>query len=338
MAGGIRQYFWVIDLVGIFFVAFFLAKITGVYLGRALEVQRSMGLVKAGTAAAAGFKKAELSEYKIIVDRNIFDMNPQGPKEGEGTTEEAQAGEPEQAQPTGEAVLTSLDVKVAGVLVVGDGRDARSSATILGGGAAAAPAAGKGGPAKGGGGGSGAKVYAVGSEESFAPGTKLTRVQPDRIEFVNNGRLEYAEVMSDKGVDIFGPPKREQVAAVEPTATKEAPKKDATVKAESPGKFTVDQREIDEAMQNLDKLYTEIRAVPNFSGGKVSGMKVLSVKNGSVFAKLGLRRGDVLQKINGMELDVKKGFEIFSQLKDQKQITLDLIRQGQPTTLDYEIR
>jgi type II secretory pathway component PulC len=46
----------------------------------------------------------------------------------------------------------------------------------------------------------------------------------------------------------------------------------------------------------------------------------------------------VLQKINGMELDVKRGFEIFSQLKEQKNITLDLIRQGQPTTLDYEIR
>ncbi|MFA4875517.1 MAG: hypothetical protein WC690_09295, partial [bacterium] len=114
--------------------------------------------------------------------------------------------------------------------------------------------------------------------------------------------------------------------------------KDALVKTEAPGKFTVDQKEVDDALQNLDRLYTEIRAVPNFSGGKVSGMKILSVKNGSLFSKLGLRRGDVLQKINGMELDVKKGFEIFNQLKEQKTITLDLIRQGQPTTLEYEIR
>ncbi|HPM41693.1 MAG TPA: general secretion pathway protein GspC, partial [bacterium] len=76
----------------------------------------------------------------------------------------------------------------------------------------------------------------------------------------------------------------------------------------------------------------------NFSGGKVSGMKILSVKGDSIFAKLGMRRGDVLQKINGMELDVKRGFEIFNQLKDSKNIQLDLIRQGQPTSLEYEIR
>ena len=55
-------------------------------------------------------------------------------------------------------------------------------------------------------------------------------------------------------------------------------------------------------------------------------------------ALLGMKRGDVLKKINGLELDVKKGFEIFNQLKDQSTITLDLIRQGQPTTLEYEIR
>ncbi len=92
------------------------------------------------------------------------------------------------------------------------------------------------------------------------------------------------------------------------------------------------------ALSNIDKLYTEIRAVPSFQGGKMSGMKILSVKRGSVFDKLGLRRGDVLQKINGMELDVRKGFQIFNQLKDSKAITLDLIRQGQPRTFEYEIR
>ncbi len=78
--------------------------------------------------------------------------------------------------------------------------------------------------------------------------------------------------------------------------------------------------------------------MPNFSGGKISGMKVLSVKNGSIFAKLGLKRGDILQKINGMDLDVKQGFAIFSQLKDSKNLTVDLIRGGQAQSFDYEIR
>lgn len=332
MGGGIRQYAWIIDLVGIFFIAFFLAKITSVYLGKTLEVQRSVAVVKGSEVAASERKLVDIADYRPIIDRNIFDSTIAAPAEGEAGAEGA-AGE-EAPQPTGEAVLTSLSINVMGVLVVGDGRDARSTATIAGGGGA--PAGGKPGEAAKGGGGSGAKVYAVGDEESFAPNTKLVRVAPDRIEFTNGGRLEYAEVLSEQASSIFGPPQREPVAAVEKAPAK--PEKESLVKAEAPGKFTVDQKEIDDAMQNLDKLYTEIRAVPNFAGGKVSGMKILSVKNGSIFAKLGLRRGDVLQKINGMELDVKRGFEIFNQLKDQKTISLDLIRQGQPTTVEYEIR
>jgi len=128
-------------------------------------------------------------------------------------------------------------------------------------------------------------------------------VAPYRIEFLNNGRLEYAELVGESGTDIFAPP------------TDAGP----TVAAKEPGPVTAEPLIAKE-------------------GGKMSGMKVLSVKGGSIFEKLGMRRGDILQRVNGSELDVKKGFEIFSQLKDSKTFTLDLIRQGQPKTLEYEIR
>lgn len=331
MGGGIRQYYWVIDLVGIFFCAFFLARVTSVYLGKAMEVKRSVGVLKASDIAPEDIERPSLAEYNIIEERNIFDSS-ETPKEGETPTEEGET--PEDVQETGEAVLTNLKVQVTGVLVVGEGTDSRSSATIVGGGAPKAePTRGKSRGKESA--SSGAKVYAVGDKESFAPNTELVRVQPDRIEFLNNGKLEYAEVLAE-GVDIFGPPQRAPVASAPSTAEKSD--KENVVREEGEGRFTVDKREVEDAVQNLDKLYTQIRAVPNFSGGKVSGMKVLSVKSGSIFAKLGLRRGDVLQKINGMELDVRKGFEIFNKLKEESSIRLDLIRQGQPTTLEYEIR
>ena len=255
-------------------------------------------------------------EYKIILERNIFDSTATPRAE----VAEGEAGKVvEEVIPTGEAVKTNLDITVIGVLVVGDGRDKRSSATIVSG--------GKGTP----------EVYAVGDEESFAPNTKLVMVAPDRIEFTNGGRLEYAEVGLEIGESIFGPPQRgETVAAVgeAPVAEEKAP----LIKMESGGKYTIDQAEIDNALSNLDRLYTDIRAVPNFSGGKVSGLKILSVRSGSLFARLGLQRGDILQRINGMDLDVRKGFEIFNQLKDQKSLTVDLIRQGTNQTFEYEIR
>lgn len=310
-----KQYSWLVDLVAVLFCSFFLAKITGVYLGKTLELKRSIGVLQTVEKGAVEVKKPDVSEYRIILERNIFDSTELPPEAaaagGEG------AGE---AVATGEAVKTGLDIGVIGVLVVGEGRDNRSSATIVGPG-------GKGG----------ASVYAVGDVESFAPNTKLTRIAPDRIEFLNSGRLEYAEVGGELGPSIFGPPPTGELVA---TATTPAERKEPAplVKAEGTGKFTIDQQEIDNAMANVDRLYTEIRAVPNFDGGKVSGMKILSVKGGSLFSKLGLQRGDVLQRINGIELDVRKGFEIFNQLKDQKSLTVDLIRQGSQQTFEYEIR
>jgi len=317
MGGIFKQYSWLVNLIAVLFCSFFLAKITGVYLGRALELKRSIGVLKTVEKGAVEIKRPDVSEYHIILERNIFDSTELPPEEAATGT-----GAPEQeAVPSGEAVKTSLDIKVMGVLVVGDGRDARSSATVVGTG-------GKGTP----------NVFAVGDVESFAPNTKLTRVAPDRIEFLNNGRLEYAEVGGDLGPSIFGPP---PTAAPVATATAPPAEKKETgplVKAEGTGKFAIDQKEIDNALSNLDKLYTEIRAVPNFVDGKVSGMKILSVKGGSLFSKLGLQRGDVLQRINGVDLDVRKGFEIFNQLKDQKSLTVDLIRGGSQQTFEYEIR
>jgi len=314
MSSIFKQYSWLVDLVAVLFCSFFLAKITGVYLGKTLELKRSIGVLKAVEKGPAETQRPDVTEYKIILERNIFDST-------ELPAEEGAAGEQaaEEAAATGEAVKTSLDIKVIGVLVVGEGRDSRSTATVVGPG-------GKGNP----------NVYAVGDVESFAAGTKLTKVAPDRIEFLNGGRLEYAEVGGELGPSIFGPPPVGETvaAATAPAEKKEGP----LVKAEGAGKFTIDQKEIENAIGNLDKLYTEIRAVPNFEGGKVSGMKILSVKGGSLFSKIGLQRGDVLQRINGIELDVRKGFEIFNQLKDQKTLTVDLIRQGSAQTFEYEIR
>ena len=74
MGGFFRQYAWVIDLVGILFCSFLLAKIAGVYLGKALEVKRSVSAVKAAEAEPAERRQVDISEYAVIVDRNTGEV------------------------------------------------------------------------------------------------------------------------------------------------------------------------------------------------------------------------------------------------------------------------
>jgi len=306
-----KQYAWAFHIAFVLVVSFFAAKIANVYLAGLLEVRTSIGVVKTAESPVDIAAVQNREAYDVIVERNIFDSS-----ESQSSQEEV-ASEGGSYVPGGEAVKTGLSIKVMAVLVIGEGKDKRSSTTVDSGGGSI-------------------DVYGVGDEKTFSPGVRLVQVKPDRIEFIRNSRLEYAELTEDSGESIFGPPKPLGGAVASKTAAS-APAGDAIAKV-AEGKFVIDQKEIDNAISNVDKLFTEIRAVPNFQDGKVSGMKILSVKPGSVFAKLGLKRGDVLNRINGVELDVRKGFEIFSQLKDQKNLSLDLVRGGSNQTVEYEIR
>ena len=307
-----KQYAWAFHIAFILIISFFAAKISNVYIANVLEVKTSIGVVKTKEAAVDIAAVKARGDYDVIVERDIFDSSETQSSQAETTATDEGA-----YVPGGEAVKTSLSIKVMAVMVIGEGKDKRSSTTVDS--------------------GSGnVDVYGVGDEKTFSPGVKLVQVKPDRIEFIRSGRLEYAELMQDTGETIFGPPKPIGTTVAAKT-TAPAPAGDAISKV-AEGKFVIDQKEIDNAITNMDKLFTEIRAVPNFQDGKVSGMKILSVKPGSVFAKLGLKRGDILNRINGVELDVRKGFEIFAQMKDQKNLSLDLVRGGANQTVEYEIR
>ncbi len=259
-------------------------------------------------------EESSIDDYAVIAERNIFNSAASGQVALSG-------GEvsPEQVGELGPAVKSSLDVKLLSALVVGEGTDRRSSATISG------------GKQKG------ADVYFVGDEKSFAENVRLTKVIKDRIEFLNGNRLEYVELEDfAKQKSIFA--KAEEVHGTGANLGKGGTEETATGVAAEENKIIVEQKAIDDALANLDRFYTEIRIVPNFKEGRVAGMKVLSVKPGSVVGKLGIRRGDILERINGQELDVKRGMELFNELKDQKSFSIDVVRGGQNKTLEYEIR
>lgn len=312
----LKQYLWVLNLVTILLCAYFSAKLTHLYIESKITVEPQTARPPSAPAETGPERRETppFSAYQVILDRNIFDATEQTPKAAEGVAET------QIPIPAGEAVKTGLNIQVMGVLVVGDGKDPRSSATVAGG-------TGR---------GASVDTYAVGDENGFAPNTKLVQVKMNRIEFLHSGRLEYAPFEEDVATSIFGPPPSDiKMAAATPSPPIQPGE---GIKQEGEGKFVIDQGEVQNALTNVDRLYTEIRAVPNFAGGKVSGMKILSVKQGSLFDKLGLQRGDILMKINGLELDVKRGFEIFNQLKDSTQLSVDLVRQGRNETFEYEIR
>lgn len=326
MSGLWKQYGWLGSVFFTLALSFFSAKIVGVYLASLLEVPRSIALVADEGGPVESPVVEDLGAYAVITERNVFDSSDEPTPEpcAEGDERPECQQQAVNQTPTGEAVKTSLPIKVLSTVVVGAGKDERSTAVVDAGGS------------------KGIDVYAVRDpDKSFGPGIVLIQVKPRRIEFLNNNRLEFAEIEDDSVLaSIFvAPEELKDVATAKkaPTAADAVPTGDKVAQV-SDGKYVIDQGEIDAALSSLDQLYTQIRAVPNFEAGKVQGMKILSIKPGSIFAKLGLQRGDVLDRINGQQLDIKNGFQLFNQLKEQKQFSLDLKRGGKTESFEYEIR
>jgi len=320
--GTIKKYIWVAHLFAIAICSYFAAQTVTTYLGMVMAPESDVAS-QVRAAQASIDQLGKISVYDPVVDRNFF-----------SSVEIKDAQEPSKSAVkkarvdlTGEAVKTTLNIKVLGTIMVGGGEGPRSSAAITGG-KSRKPA-----------------IYYVGGEETFAEGVDLLRVKRDRIEFSNKGRLEYAMLDGmEIGDSIFR--SASEVHGSDKPAKKKMSARKASEEIEeveeddepSGDAFVIEQSEIDDALANLDKLYTEIRIVPNFQDGKAAGMKVLAIKPGSLFSKLGLQRGDILEKINGLELTIKSGMQLFGQLKDQKSIKIELVRRGQSKTLEYEIR
>ncbi|MEA2626229.1 MAG: ral secretion pathway protein [Candidatus Binatota bacterium] len=103
--------------------------------------------------------------------------------------------------------------------------------------------------------------------------------------------------------------------------------------------FVVDRSEVDQAMENMNQVFTQIRAVPHFQDGKASGFRVFAIRRDSIFDKIGLKNGDVIARINGQELsDPARAMSMIQELRSSTNVSVEVMRNRQPTTLSYEIR
>ena len=120
---------------------------------------------------------------------------------------------------------------------------------------------------------------------------------------------------------------------------KPGPNPGAGVQKLGNGKFAVDQKEILASTENMGQILTQARALPYQEQGKTIGFKISEIVPGSIYEKIGLQNGDVIQKVNSQDVDDPgKFFQLYQGLKNERSISIDLIRGGQHQTLSYDIR
>ncbi|MFQ5781118.1 MAG: type II secretion system protein GspC, partial [Nitrospiria bacterium] len=178
-------------------------------------------------------------------------------------------------------------------------------------------------------------LYRVG--HLLAEGAKIAEVGRNRIVVLRGSEREVWEVSYAPKGNRGG--RQLMLSATPPVPPAGLPPSGGGVRQVSRDRWILDRQEIDGAISNLPQLLTKARIIPNFSNGKPDGFRIFAISKESLYSKIGLQNGDILRRVNGIEVKDPKNFlKVFEQLKDESKINVDLVRKNQKETFSYEIR
>jgi general secretion pathway protein C len=133
---------------------------------------------------------------------------------------------------------------------------------------------------------------------------------------------------------------RDEILTMEEAAARGTEKgRRASMPRERGTTITVSRSDVEESLKNMNKLLSEVRIRPHFRDGKPDGLALSRIKGGSVFAKLGLKNGDIVQGMNDSSIESPDDIlDLYKKLKSGSRVELQIKRKGQTKTINYRFR
>jgi len=306
----IEKYRTITNICGTVLVSWILSAIAGQAIGLLLPEPKGIGprsnysaSLDPRSLALAAATTRRLDYYMPICERNIFDSLKRTPcMEEEGPIEEGVRP----ADLDSEPVKSDINAKLLGTTVSTNPNF--SFATI-------APKKEK-----------KSQNYYV--DDVLMEEARLYDVQRNIVFFVRNGRREFIQVDSLPAIYKS----RLSAAVPVPAASSGGVKREGN-------KVIISREKVEATLGDLNKIIQQARMVPHFEGGQVKGFKIFAIRPNSIFQQLGLKNGDVIQRINGTEINsVEKAIPMLQMARNESNISIDLTRRGAKQTLSIEIR
>jgi len=179
--------------------------------------------------------------------------------------------------------------------------------------------------------GSKVEVFGLGSE--IAAGVTVDVIERRKVVVLERGERRELLLLEDQVAASLPATRRAATAApATPTAAQ------GGVVDLGEGRFRVDRGMVDSARANMGALLQSARMIPHMENGQTTGFRLVGMQRGSLLEQLGLRLGDVVVEINQVRLDSpEKALQVFQQVREANNISLGLIRNGQPQTFAYSL-
>jgi len=181
--------------------------------------------------------------------------------------------------------------------------------------------------------------------QEVEPGAFLSSIERDKAWLTRGSEREMLELLPVGSKARTSVPPAAAARSAPPGAPQAAGAAPSQAVAEirverlAANRFSIDEAGVAALTTNINQYMTAVRLVPFFEGNKSAGYRIAAIRPGTTFEQLGFQGGDVLQQVNGLDVSTpEKLYTIFQNLKDEKKVSVNILRQGQKNTLTYEIR
>ena len=111
------------------------------------------------------------------------------------------------------------------------------------------------------------------------------------------------------------------------------------IKQVSETKRVVDRSVINKAIEDPQALAKSARVLPYEKNGKVEGYKFYGIRRSSLLGQLGLKNGDIVHNINGVQItSPDQALAAYGKFRNAGKINVEVTRRGKPTKLEVEIQ
>jgi len=103
--------------------------------------------------------------------------------------------------------------------------------------------------------------------------------------------------------------------------------------------ITVKRSDVRRALKDINELMSQVFVSPHLKDGRADGLEVTKIRRGSFFASLGLKNGDVIQKINNKPIkSPDDAMAFYNRLKSGSRVSIAITRGQKPKTINYRFR
>ncbi len=171
-------------------------------------------------------------------------------------------------------------------------------------------------------------LYKVGDS---IEGAKIVEIERNKVFLKNNDRIEV----------LVSFEKNKKGEEVSPFGRRPGGKSNFrnAVKKIGVNKWKLSRKDVTEILGDVNRFMTQVAVKPYFESGKPAGFRISKIKSNSLLKKIGLRNGDIIKNVNGLNIETpEQAFEAYKQIQKEPVIRIDIKRNRRKKTLTYEIR